>query len=976
MAATAKAILEIGTDLSSYEAGLAKAGSLGKQFAKDMEALGKGISGVGKEMTKWVTGPIVGVTAGIGALVVGMSDSGNAIAKSAREAGLAAGTYQELKFAIGQVGKLTEEQVDTAFRKLTLTIGDAATGTKAAQNALKDLGFTSAEIASGTIGTEDAFNRLSVAMQGSESQAQAAAMAGELVGVKVGPGLAAALRESGGQIDTLRGQFRDLGLGMSQETLDASETFVDQMDVMGRQFSALGGELAGELLPIFTDDLMPMLRDDLMPMLKNVVTGIGDGVKWFRGLGDETKLLIGGAVGLAAALGPVLMVVGPLVSGIGALSGVMVALALNPVVLSLLAIAAAFTAVKIAVDISTAAARRNIQMMSDHKVITDGFNSTTKLSEEELKKVKEALDRVHAAHYVGAKGVGVMDKSVQGLNVQILSESEALGENAKASMAAAAAALRAAGATGDASTAADAAAKAQNSYNAELQKMADQMTGKSLAAEVTKLADALALAEKRGGLTAHELDKLGKTLAGLGAQGAKLPPPLAAIETRFYQLNVKALPLISTLQSVNTVLAQMKSVALSLPPAIKLPQMSLSGIDLMGPNPIAQSILAWQDSLPVGAAVASAGKKTGDGFAASLSKTLEGLGSVIVGAFQGGGDIGKSIGASLGNSMGASLGAALAKSIGGSLGKMLGGFAGPLGALLGGKLGDLVGGLFAGNDTKKDRESAAKMMGFSSIGAMNTALNAMGAEGQKLVHEGLNTIGKKDTAANQAWIESVKALFAAQEVAARKAAEATEAAAAREVAATEKVTSAIQDKIDTLDKERANVFESIREELENPEYDEAGNRIYGVIEAQGIARLAQLDEERKALEIQLEESKTKVLDTAAVVREGIEGLFKDPIVLTFDLRNFPTTTGRTPAFGGAMAAGGVGHVTRPTWFLAGEKPGGEDFMFSGVGKRFAASSGGGGGRMNTTPLVIQADGRTLARVMVQHAGEELRLAGY
>lgn len=52
-----------------------------------------------------------------------------------------------------------------------------------------------------------------------------------------------------------------------------------------------------------------------------------------------------------------------------------------------------------------------------------------------------------------------------------------------------------------------------------------------------------------------------------------------------------------------------------------------------------------------------------------------------------------------------------------------------------------------------------------------------------------------------------------------------------------------------------------------------------------------------------------------------------------------------PDYGGAipMADGGSFRVTRPTLFLAGEKPGGEDVAFSGAGKSFRGGGMGGGG---------------------------------
>ncbi len=160
--------------------------------------------------------------------------------------------------------------------------------------------------------------------------------------------------------------------------------------------------------------------------------------------------------------------------------------------------------------------------------------------------------------------------------------------------------------------------------------------------------------------------------------------------------------------------------------------------------------------------IRSTGRRISDGLKSGFMAGIEGLGDIVVGAIQGGGDVGRAMGASIGRSIGADL----AKNIlGESTSKLLKGalsFLGPLGALAGGAIGGLVGKVFGGNDTKKGREQFAGDMGYSSLAAMYDDLRGMGAKGASLVHEGLNVIGKRDTVANQAWIQSVKDLLDTQ----------------------------------------------------------------------------------------------------------------------------------------------------------------------------------------------------------------------
>ena len=73
----------------------------------------------------------------------------------------------------------------------------------------------------------------------------------------------------------------------------------------------------------------------------------------------------------------------------------------------------------------------------------------------------------------------------------------------------------------------------------------------------------------------------------------------------------------------------------------------------------------------------------------AIDSVFQGLPGVIVGAFQGGGDVGKSVGSFIGGSIGSSIGASVTTAIGGKLGSLVGGALGPLGAIGGQLLGSL-----------------------------------------------------------------------------------------------------------------------------------------------------------------------------------------------------------------------------------------------------------------------------------------------
>ena len=125
-----------------------------------------------------------------------------------------------------------------------------------------------------------------------------------------------------------------------------------------------------------------------------------------------------------------------------------------------------------------------------------------------------------------------------------------------------------------------------------------------------------------------------------------------------------------------------------------------------------------------------------------------------------------------------------------------------------------------------------------------------------------------------------------------------------------------------------------RKSLADSVADEAPEAIMGVIEKRTRAQMAALDEKIKQ---QQNRMKAEADAAAKALEDALANLKPKTVIVPFTF----VATNSLPSGGGGisvpvrpMADGGFGHVTRPTLFLAGEKPGGEDFAFSGAGKRF------------------------------------------
>jgi len=234
----------------------------------------------------------------------------------------------------------------------------------------------------------------------------------------------------------------------------------------------------------------------------------------------------------------------------------------------------------------------------------------------------------------------------------------------------------------------------------------------------------------------------------------------------------------------------------------------------------------------------------GDDFGAKLSNG-------IISAFQGGGDVGKTIGGLFGSKLGEMAGKTAGKAIGGLLGSTLGSIIPGIGTLAGGALGSFLSKGFSAifgkgegrsmvEDFAKQFDTSAMGSGFDELHAKLMALNVDGSTvGTSLWVALTQGVGKNNPAQAKAAIDAITEALAKQ---AAKQADAAKAAGDTAEAQT-KATDAVQSKLDSLNDEYDRLFDSIK--------GEAPEEAMGVVERETRERMAAIDKERASLEEQL-----------------------------------------------------------------------------------------------------------------------------
>lgn len=285
---------------------------------------GRGMSAFGDkavDLGKGLTAVMAGLTAAAGAafaLTKNVADAGDVTAKAARGAGVSGEYFQEMAFAIGQVAAISQDEMAAGMTRVTRLLGDAQQGSKSAIAAFEQIGISQADIASGAVSTEQAYDALVTTLSETQDPAIAAAIATDLLG-RAGADLGPKLAGSAGAIAQLRDRAHELGVVMSDDALAASEQFGDQLDEVQKGFEGLKIAIANELLPVFTNVLLPAIIGKVIPAMQSMVEKIGNVIDWFSQLPGpvlEAAALIGTALGLG---GPILIGVGLVSKALGAL---------------------------------------------------------------------------------------------------------------------------------------------------------------------------------------------------------------------------------------------------------------------------------------------------------------------------------------------------------------------------------------------------------------------------------------------------------------------------------------------------------------------------------------------------------------------------------------------------------------------------------------------------------------------------------
>lgn len=219
-----------------------------------------------------------------------MANAGNEVAKSAVEAGMAADEYQRLRFALGQISQASRQDVDRALGRLNQRIGRARREGGKYAEALTEMGFSQEEIASGAVTSERAMDALTRQLGNAKDDMEASAIAGDLLGTRLGRRLGPSLRRNAEAMEQARIRAEELGGGWSEAALSASEDFVDTMGEVGLITTTITSQIAEGLIPAVNEivrgfvDWWAANREIIQQNLARTIERLGVALRVIRGV--------------------------------------------------------------------------------------------------------------------------------------------------------------------------------------------------------------------------------------------------------------------------------------------------------------------------------------------------------------------------------------------------------------------------------------------------------------------------------------------------------------------------------------------------------------------------------------------------------------------------------------------------------------------------------------------------------------------
>lgn len=297
-------IIETETNLKGLEKKYKEFGSVASQemkaVGKTLKDAGKNVEDFGKQLSGF-SGAAATVAGGILALGYDAVQSADELATLSQQTGISTDELQKMQYA-SELVDVSVEDMTGALRKLKGKIDPS-------NKSLAALGISATNADGSLRDATDVFYDALKALSGIENETERDQIAMELFG-KSADSLAGIIDDGGEGLRMYGQQAEDLGLILDGDTINSLNDTNDLISQMKGEISGTMAVIGAEVVPI------------IAPLLTQASELISRVAEKLREMNPETLQTIMTVAGIAAALAPVLIIGGKLLSGLGSIVSV------------------------------------------------------------------------------------------------------------------------------------------------------------------------------------------------------------------------------------------------------------------------------------------------------------------------------------------------------------------------------------------------------------------------------------------------------------------------------------------------------------------------------------------------------------------------------------------------------------------------------------------------------------------------------
>lgn len=299
MASLAQLFVEFGLDAGDWQKGIRAIQKDAKELEKSFKPMTQTLDQVGK-VTTGVGLALSGIGVPFLALAKNAIDAADSLSKMAQRTGASVETLSALsqKAALADVSM---SELEGAFRKSSQAIENASSGNKAAAESFKKIGLNIGDLLK--MNPDQRFFAIAEGIRNIQDPSIKAGVAMEIWG-KSGTELFTMLDSIQGGLSGTVAEARSFNQVISTDAARSAEAFNDALTTLGKAFSGVFNAIAESgLLDVFTR---------IITTIADMVAGFVAAHPWVTGIGLALA-------GLAAVVGPLLVVLGLAASGLAAL---------------------------------------------------------------------------------------------------------------------------------------------------------------------------------------------------------------------------------------------------------------------------------------------------------------------------------------------------------------------------------------------------------------------------------------------------------------------------------------------------------------------------------------------------------------------------------------------------------------------------------------------------------------------------------